>query len=232
VALIQKKTPDELARRAAAKEQKRRQAAARQEAERRDKERLAFLKSPAGQARLAFERGDHVFQCSIDVMSQQAVIVAMVGSTTTKKTGDPSVVLNSVCNEGWELATGSFVFVEQGHQSRDKFMSSGQNVAIKGTTVGYYLFKRCEANKGASIAAEGVTFERATQALRNGDLEGGAVMFRDLRDGALAANDQDLVIEVDGFISQLPSTLSEDELAIFETYFQRLDEKTDGRGIG
>lgn len=42
---------------------------------------------------------------------------------------------------------GSFVFVEKGQQSRDKFMSSGQNVAIKGETVGYYLFKRCEANR-------------------------------------------------------------------------------------
>src|SRR3954447_24130582 len=29
----------------------------------------------------------------------------------------------------------------------DKFMSSGQNVAIKGMTVGYYLFKRCAANR-------------------------------------------------------------------------------------
>jgi hypothetical protein len=52
-----------------------------------------------------------------------------------------------VCDEGWELVNGSFVFVEQGQQSRDKFMSSGQNVAIKGSTVGYYLFRRCEANQ-------------------------------------------------------------------------------------
>ena len=62
-------------------------------------------------------------------------------------TSDPSDVLNSVAHEGWELVNGCFVFVEQGQQSRDKFMSSGQNVAIKGTTVGYYLFRRCEANK-------------------------------------------------------------------------------------
>ena len=30
---------------------------------------------------------------------------------------------------------------------RDKFMSSGQNVAVKGTTVGYYLFRRCPDNR-------------------------------------------------------------------------------------
>jgi hypothetical protein len=42
---------------------------------------------------------------------------------------------------------GSFVFAEQGQQSRDKFMSSGQNVAVKGVVVGYYLFKRSETNR-------------------------------------------------------------------------------------
>lgn len=78
----------------------------------------------------------------MDVMNQSAVIVAMVGSSTTQRTSDPSVVLNAVCREGWDLVSGSFVFVEQGQQSRDKFMSSGQNVAIKGETVGYYLFRR------------------------------------------------------------------------------------------
>jgi hypothetical protein len=113
----------------------------------RERQWQAFLRSPAGQARAAFERGDHVFQYAIDVMSQQAVIASMVGSTTTRKTTDPVAVLNSVCREGWELVNGSFVFLEQGQQSRDKFMSSGQNVAIKGTTVGYYLFKRCEPNR-------------------------------------------------------------------------------------
>ncbi|GAA5158953.1 MULTISPECIES: hypothetical protein [Amycolatopsis] len=59
----------------------------------------------------------------------------------------PGAILNPVCREGWDLVNGSFVFVEQGQQSRDKLMSSGQNVAVKGQTVGYYLFKRCDANR-------------------------------------------------------------------------------------
>ncbi len=107
----------------------------------------AWLRSPPGQARTAFEAGSQVFQCALDVMNQQAVIVSMVGSTTAKTTTDPTEVLNAVCDEGWELVNGSFVFVEQGQQSRDKFMASGQNVAISGTTVGYYLFRRCESNR-------------------------------------------------------------------------------------
>jgi hypothetical protein len=48
---------------------------------------------------------------------------------------------------GWEIINGSFVFIEEWQQSRDKFLASGQNVATKGSTVGYYLFKRCKANK-------------------------------------------------------------------------------------
>ncbi len=66
----------------------------------------------------------------------------MVGTTTTHKSSDPSEVLNAVAAEGWELVNGSFIFREQGQQSRDKFGSSGQNIATKGTTVGYYLFRR------------------------------------------------------------------------------------------
>lgn len=117
------------------------------ERDRIERERQAFLASPAGQARTAFERGDHVFQCEIDVKSTEPIIIAMVGSTTSTKSTNPVDILNSVCHEGWELVNGSFVFHELGSQSRDKFMASGQNIAVKGTIIGYYLFRRSEANK-------------------------------------------------------------------------------------
>lgn len=132
-----KKSPEERA-----------EADARKQAEQANKDWAAYLESPAGKARTAYERGDQVFQCSIDVMSQQAVIVAMIGSNAVQTTTDPVDLLNAVCLEGWDLITGSFVFVETGQQSRDKFLSSGQNVAIKGTTVGYYLFRRVQDARG------------------------------------------------------------------------------------
>lgn len=158
MALISKKSPEQRAIEAGIKEQEREaREKQREQAEaegqvrardqRRDQVRQAFFATPGGQARLAFERGDQVFQYSIDVMKQQAIIVAMVGSTTSKKTTDPVAILNSVCHEGWELVNGSFVFIEEGQQSRDKFASSGQNIATKGTTVGYYLFRRSETNR-------------------------------------------------------------------------------------
>lgn len=152
--LVRRKTEEEkqadaknAERRQASEAQKRAEDAERKRLEGIEKIRRAFFATPAGQARVAYENGDQVFQYSFDVMTQQAIIVAMVGSKTSAKTSDPTAILNSVAHEGWELVNGSFVFVEQGQQSRDKFMSSGQNVAIKGTTVGYYLFKRSEANR-------------------------------------------------------------------------------------
>lgn len=133
--------------RQAAKEAQRAERAAAREEARAAQERDAYLNSPIGRAETAFDRGDHVFQYSHNVMSQDAVIVSMVGSTTTKKTADPCEILNAVCDKGWELVNGSFVFIAEGEQSRDKFMSSGQNVAVKGRTEGYYLFRRCPSNR-------------------------------------------------------------------------------------
>jgi hypothetical protein len=147
MARLGRKTEEQKQEIAARKEQERRETEERKRLERIEKAKQAFFATPAGRARLAYENGDHVFQYQFDVMSQQAIIVVMVGSTTAKKTRDPVDVLNSVCHEGWELLTGSFVFVHEGSQSRDKFMSSGQNLSVKGKTVGYYLFKRSEANR-------------------------------------------------------------------------------------
>jgi hypothetical protein len=147
VGLIRGKSEEEKAAAAARKEQQRREQERRKELDRIERAKQDFFRSPAGRARTAYDAGDHVFQCSFDVMSQQAIVVAMVGSATAKTSNDPVDVLNSVCHEGWELVNGSFVFVEEGSQSRDKFMSSGQNVAVKGTTVGYYLFRRSGENR-------------------------------------------------------------------------------------
>lgn len=119
----------------------------RKQAEQRERLRQAFFASPAGQARAAFERGDRLFQFVIDVKETKAVVIPMGGATTTATTTDPVAILNSVCNEGWELVNGSFVFHELGSESRDKFLASGQNVAVRGTIVGYYLFRRSEESQ-------------------------------------------------------------------------------------
>jgi hypothetical protein len=126
--------------------------AKRREAKAREILRNQFLASPAGHARTAFDAGDQVFQCSFDVYQTQTFHVPLVGAySAPKSTSDPSDILNSVCNEGWELVNGSFVFLETGSESRDKFLASGQHIAVSGTIMGYYLFKRCEPNRRETI---------------------------------------------------------------------------------
>ncbi len=139
------KTPEELAADEALKARQQETKAKLQAA----REWEQFMRSPQGLARQAYEAGDHLFQIGLDVMSQQAVIVKMIGSMAPQQTSDPSVVLNAITGEGWDLINGSFVFVQQRQQSRDKFMSSGQNIAIEGTTMGYYVFRRNPALKTA-----------------------------------------------------------------------------------
>jgi hypothetical protein len=157
--LLGRKTEEEKAARAAQKQADNAASTARKRAEReakaREKLRGAFYSSPAGQARVAFESGAKVFQYEASVKDMQAVVrpLGFGASATARETNasrisrGPVATLNAVCDEGWELVNGSFVFVETGQQSRDKFMASGQQVAVSGTVVGYYLFRRNETNK-------------------------------------------------------------------------------------
>ncbi|MEU0796600.1 hypothetical protein ABZ342_41615 [Amycolatopsis sp. NPDC005961] len=147
MALLKKKTPEELAADKAAKERRRLELEERKSVQQAAKERETFERSPVGRARAGFDRGDHVFQYSLGVMNQKGIITAIIDRAMGQSESDPVVVLNSVCREGWELVNGSFVFVEQGQQARDTSMASGQNVAVEGEVVGYYLFKRSEANR-------------------------------------------------------------------------------------
>jgi hypothetical protein len=111
------------------------------------KEHERFLASPQGQARTAFGNDDALFQVDFPVMTQRAEVVAMVGAFNSVKSNNATQTLNAIASEGWDLVSASFVFVVQGEESRDKFMSSGQNVAVKGETRGYYVFRRDESKK-------------------------------------------------------------------------------------
>jgi hypothetical protein len=164
VPLIQRKTQEEKAARAAQKQ-------ADQEAKAREKLRRSFYKSPAGQARVAFESGAEVFQYETDVRTTKSVVQPiLLGSSanaketlTSRLSRGPVDTLNAVAHEGWELVNGSFVFMQTGQESRDKFMASGQQVAVAGKVVGYYLFKRNEALKKDVLDPWDVTDEEAVE---------------------------------------------------------------------
>lgn len=154
--LFQKKTPEQEAQEAATKASERQHEEERRQAVQAEEQWRAFLGTPAGRARMAFERGDHVFQCSVDVMSTsfdsathlQAAKDAFTqrgGRATPRYTNDPVAILNSVSVEGWELINGGFVFVPETQAAVP--LSGGGVQSVRGRTVGFYLFKRCEKNR-------------------------------------------------------------------------------------
>jgi hypothetical protein len=91
--------------------------------------RSAFRRTPPGRARVAFQRGDEVFQYALDVQSL-----------------DPNPALNAICREGWELVTGSFVSVMEGLRS-EQAVFLGEPGVFRSRMAGYYLFRRCESKR-------------------------------------------------------------------------------------
>jgi hypothetical protein len=112
---------------------------ARIEAERQQRE---FDRSPIGIARTAYGRGDRLLQISLDLDSQQPWLIPMTGVGTVRASTDPNEVLNGIAAEGWDLVTAGFPFLEEGSISRDAFLRSGQQVSVKGSVVGFYVFRR------------------------------------------------------------------------------------------
>ena len=123
--------------------------AGRERAREKKRAAAAFAASPVGKARAARERGDKIFQCEFELRDSAPRVAPMVGATTSTQYADPSTILNAICAEGWDMLSGSFVFHELGSESRDRFLASGQQTAVKGIVVGYYLFRRCDENRAA-----------------------------------------------------------------------------------
>lgn len=92
-------------------------------------ERQAFFQSPAGRARLAFERGQHLFQYELEIDQVEPTVIPGPLGTSPRTTEDAVDILNSVAVEGWKLVDGKFFYVE----------SRG--------LVGCYLFKRSKKRR-------------------------------------------------------------------------------------
>lgn len=87
--------------------------------------RREFYRTPAGRARVAFERGQALFQYQLDVEQTEAIVIPGLRHQPPLETTDPVDVLNSVVAEGWKLANSEFHYVE-----------------MRGGMVGCYIFKR------------------------------------------------------------------------------------------
>ncbi|MFC5216697.1 MULTISPECIES: hypothetical protein [Streptomyces] len=108
------------------------------------------------QARQAFARGDGWFETEISQRSSGSLNpyggtgqdlgrpanVRIKADHPDMPSSPRSDLLSRIEDVGWKLHTAQYVYVQLGEESRDKWLSSGQRVAIKGKIVGMYLFQR------------------------------------------------------------------------------------------
>ena len=110
----------------------------------------AFWASPQGKATEAFQRGDEFFQTEIPHSSVTGFTNAAFNSATAGKIRRQSTrtdLLGQIEEAGWHLEHASWVYVQTGQNSRDKFLASGQHVVVTGEVIGIYLFRRDESRR-------------------------------------------------------------------------------------
>jgi hypothetical protein len=139
-------------------EQKAAKAAAR-EAERaaqsEQKARQAWLASPVGQATSAREAGAQFFQIDLDLTAMERSVWASADAKSgynvkERRVGNHADALGQIEAVGWRLEHAGFVFIQTGQVSRDKMLSSGQEVGVQGRVSGIYLFRRASEAIAAS----------------------------------------------------------------------------------
>ncbi len=112
-----------------------------------ERSRREFLASPVGQATTAKEQSQGFFEIQLKVGSSQRDSTVF-GSNNTNisqtKTQTHAGTLAAIEAVGWRLEHVGHVFVVTSESSRDKLLSSGQQTAVSGETLGIYLFRNVE----------------------------------------------------------------------------------------
>jgi hypothetical protein len=112
-----------------------------------ERARQQFLASPIGQATTAKEQCQGFFEIQLKVGSSQRDSTVF-GSNNTNiaqtKTQTHAGTLAAIEAVGWRLEHVGHVFVVTSESSRDKLLSTGQQTAVSGETVGIYLFRNVE----------------------------------------------------------------------------------------
>lgn len=138
---VPQKSPEQVAQEAEQLERQRRAEEKRRQAER-------FAKTPAGKAKAAYDAGATIYQLSLPLSETSAHVVPLAGAYTHKKDQAHDSILGSIEAQGWRLEHAGYVFRVTGSESRDKFLSSGQQEAVSGQIIGIYIFRRQEAKPG------------------------------------------------------------------------------------
>jgi hypothetical protein len=129
---------------------------ARQADEQANRAREAYLATPIGQAVTAKEQGQGFFEIQLKVGSSQRDSTIFGGNNTAysqTKTQTHAGTLAAIEAAGWHLENVGYVFIVTSESSRDKFMASGQQVAVSGETIGIYLFRNVDSPDAAPVVA-------------------------------------------------------------------------------
>jgi hypothetical protein len=103
----------------------------------------AWSATPTGQAFAAYQSGSAFYQVEIPHSKMTGIANGFWGSRQGKRTESVAPdVLGQIEASGWRLEHASWVYVQTGQDSRDKFMASGQQVVVTGEVVGVFLFRR------------------------------------------------------------------------------------------
>jgi hypothetical protein len=100
-----------------------------------------WLKTPLGLATTAKEAGNGFFELELEIGSSNRNVSFGTADFGKYKKGDFTGLLSQIEDIGWNLQHVGYYFMTTGETSRDKFLASGQNVAVKGKTMGVYLFR-------------------------------------------------------------------------------------------
>lgn len=104
-------------------------------------EEQAWLASPLGMAISAKEAGNRFLEIELEVgISDRTVSFGMADFGEYKKS-ESTGLLSQIEDAGWRLEHVGYYFMITGEESRDKFIDSGQHTAVKGQTMGVYLFR-------------------------------------------------------------------------------------------
>jgi hypothetical protein len=108
-----------------------------------EKEKRAWLQSPLGKATVAKENGNGFFEIELEIAISTRTVVFGSGDFAfgKNKKSDYTELLSQIESIGWRLEHVGYYFMITGEESRDKFLASGQHTAVKGKTMGVYLFR-------------------------------------------------------------------------------------------
>jgi len=105
------------------------------------KRQAAWLQSPEGRAATAKEGGEGFFEIELELGTSRRNVAFGTSDTGSYNRSSYTDVLSAIESHGWSLVQVGYYFMPTGETSREKFLASGQNVAINGKSMGVYLFR-------------------------------------------------------------------------------------------